>query len=63
MAGTNLTFERIGEETWRDVVVRIAGHFGMQQECLEEFDFLAGNMQSLDTAAQQALYEWDCLPL
>jgi hypothetical protein len=50
-------------ETWRDVVARIAGEQGLAQECLEEFDFLAGNMASLDTAAQNALYEWDCFPM
>lgn len=51
------------DETWRDVVKRIAGEQGLEAECLEEYDFYAGNMTSLDTAAWSALYEWDCLPL
>ena len=56
-------FERLGDESWRDVVARLGGEQGLAEECLEEFDWLASNMQSLDTAARMALHEWDCLPL
>lgn len=56
-------FERLGDESWRDVVARLGGEQGLAEECLEEFDYLAGRMQSLDTAAKIALYEWDCFPL
>jgi hypothetical protein len=51
------------DESWRDVVARIAGEQGLAEECLEEFDHLASCMQSLDTAAKMALYEWDCFPI
>jgi hypothetical protein len=54
-------FEQYPGETWRDVVKRVAEKQGLALECLELFDFYAGNMQSLDTAAWSALYEWDCL--
>ena len=55
-------FARREGESWRDVVARLGGEQGLAKECLEEFDFLAGNMTSLDIAAQNALYEWDCFP-
>lgn len=56
-------FELKEGETWRDVVIRVAKEQGLEKECLEEYDFFASNMQSLDTAAAMALYEWDCYPL
>lgn len=71
-------FERHGEETWRDVVERIAKLHGMDGECLQWFDdSLTGNIEHYGSAAipgrdkeyaekrtaWEALYEWDCLPV
>lgn len=59
----NIKFELQDGETWRDVVERISNYWGMSAECLEEYDWLDGNMYDKQQAASQALYEWDCLPL
>lgn len=56
-------FERRDGESWRDVVKRIGSEQRLEFECLEQFDFLDGNMHDKEAAARQALYEWDCLPL
>lgn len=54
-------FERLGDETWRDVVARIASVYGLEGECLEYYD--DGGPEDEAKRAWEALYEWDCLPL
>lgn len=58
-----LSCRRMGAETWRQAVERIAGKYGLQAECLQAFDIeIAGGCDEQE-AAWHALYEWDCLDL
>lgn len=52
-------FTKLENETWRDVVARIGAWANVQQEVLDEYDFLSSNMVDLEEAAWMALYEWD----
>jgi hypothetical protein len=55
-----LVARRLEGEKWRDAVKRIAAQFGLEEECLEEYDEAAKNDDDAD-AAWGALYEWDVL--
>lgn len=48
--------------TWRQYVEEQAARFGLQDECLAEFDRLIGEGNAERNSAWSALYEWDVLP-
>lgn len=55
-------------ETWRECVIRYASTYGLQAECLEEYDSAVKRLNKDEInedkeayAAWCALYEWDCL--
>lgn len=48
-------------ETWREAVERIAKVYGLEEECLYEYDRLRARNVIEAQAAWEALYEWDCL--
>ncbi len=49
-------------ESWRECVERIAGEQGLKEKCLQQFDEAMENGTTPEeTAAWDALYEWDCL--
>lgn len=54
-------FKRNKNETWRDFVKRRAEKWGMDYECLETYDEEIELGKDEETAAWNALYEWDCL--
>ncbi len=58
-----MKFEQLEGESWRDVVARFGKWAGVQQEVLEEYDWLDSNMNDKRMAAHIALYEWDALPI
>lgn len=55
--------ERLDDETWRDAVVRYSRPFGMDMECLADFQRNLDEGDDEASAAFHALYEWDCAPL
>jgi len=51
-----------GRETWRDCVIRVARQCDLEKECLAQFDeVMEAGVTPEETAAWDALYEWDCL--
>ena len=57
-----LVVTRKHEETWRKCVIRYAKPFGLVIEALVEFDCcLYRDGEAEETAAWNALYEWDLL--
>lgn len=59
---TRLVLRRNPDETWRDVVARLASAQGLATECLERYDAEMKNGDYPSNAAWTALYEWDCIP-
>lgn len=57
----SLYCERHEGESWRDAVKRIAGKYGLEDECLDAFNECLEDGDSEDKAAWNALCEWDCL--
>ena len=56
-----LVVRRNENETWREVVKRIAARHGLWIEAFEEFDHCIEAGSSEESAAFDALYEWDLL--
>jgi hypothetical protein len=58
-----LGMKRGPSETWRQAVERIAKVYGLERECLEDFDAAIAAGEAEDRAAWCALYDWDVLDL
>lgn len=56
-----LAVRRDDGETWRECVARIASGWGLEAECLAEFDANPNRETDPAQAAWNALYEWGCL--
>ena len=56
-----LIARRNENETWREAVKRIASRHGLWIEALEEFDHCIEAGATEESAAFDALYEWDLL--
>lgn len=61
MAEKRLNFKPLKGEMFRDTVIRYAKPHGLEAECLEIFDNQVKNGTPPDSAAFNALYEWDVL--
>jgi len=48
-------------ESWLDAVKRIAGKYGMEEDCVAAYCECIEAGESEELAAWNALYEWDCL--
>lgn len=55
-----LVIRRKPNETWREATKRIASQYGLERECLENFDEYTENGAEPENAAFCALYDWDC---
>lgn len=47
-------------ETWRQCVERLSSRYGLEDECLANFDTYIELGVPEDKAAFDALYDWDC---
>lgn len=51
------------DKTWRQTVERVASRYGLQSECLYDYDEAIANGSTEENAAWSALYNWDVLDL
>ena len=56
-----LTATKHKNETWRECVIRYAENYGLKEEVLSIFDEKVEAGVDKETAAWEALYEWDLL--
>jgi len=63
MTDIGLGFSRGQSETWRQAVERIAKRWGVELECLEDYDEAISAGYSEGHAAWCALYNWDVLDM
>jgi hypothetical protein len=54
---------RLPGESWRQCVERYSKRYGLERECLEDYDQAIASDQPEESAAWSALYNWDVLDL